>query len=266
MSLMDDGSGSIIPFVIFAVIAAVCFVGWWYYEKKRREALIAFAKANGWTLSLEKRHGSPSFPSDIFDKGHSRWSRYHMAKRLDGAIPGGPDNGDADTQAFEYHYAQTSGSGKNRKTTHYYFTCLHFRVPVDLGRVTIKDEHFGHKLIQGIGFEDIDLEDPDFSSRFVVKAEDRKDAYDLLGPSLMRYMLDWENREIQTQGRDVLIHMKGRVDVKDVQRLERFVRGFLENLPRLLVNNARVEAGLEPLTEAGDVRAPSGTTHSENKA
>lgn len=250
---MDDGPLQILMYVGFGIAAAVVAYFAWLADKKRREALIAFAAEYGWTLSLEKRRGGPGFPSEIFDRGHSRWTRRNMLKTIAKAIPGGPGNGSADAQAFEYHYAITSGSGKNRRTHHYYFTCLLLHVPIGLGRVFMRDEHFGDKFVQGIGFDDIDLEDPDFSSKFVVKASDRKDAYDLLGPSLMTFMRGWQGLIVQTNGADMLVSMKGRLDPHDVMHLERFMRGFLGNLPRLLVNNARVEAGMGPITEAGDV-------------
>lgn len=252
---MDDGPIEFLFYIIVGIAVAIGAYYAWLAEKKRREALIAFAAQYGWSLDLSKRHGRPGFPSDLFQKGHSRWSRYHMDKSIAKAIQGGPGNGEAKAQAFEYHYAITTGSGKNRRTTHYYFTCLHFRVPMRLGRIELRDEHLGDKLVQSIGFDDIDLEDPDFSGKFVVKAENRRDAYDLFGASLMQFMCGWSGLGIQTEGPEVLVVMKGHLDPHDVMNLERFMRGFLGNLPRLLVNNARVAAGMAPLTEAGDVRS-----------
>lgn len=252
---MQNGFGDFGVIILFGVLAVAGGIAAWIYEKKKREALIAFASERGWRLRIEKSRMRPSFPSDIFDRGRSRWSRYRLFKTFDGAVPGAPEGGDAPVEAFEYHYAVTSGSGKNRRTTHYYFTCMVIGSPVPLGRVLIRDEHLGDKFVQGLGFDDIDLEDPEFSAQFVVKADDRKDAYDLLGPTLMSYMRQWKGITAQTHHSEVLLTMKGRLDIKDVVTLERFGRGFLESLPRLLVNNARVRAGLSPMTEAGDVRS-----------
>ncbi len=252
---MDEGPIQYLLYIGFAIVATMFGVAAWLAEKRKREALVAFAAQYGWRLRLERSRARPRFPSDLFDKGHSRWTRYHMDKTLGGVVAGSPGDAGSDVDAFEYHYAITTGSGKNRRTHHYYFTCVIATSPVPLGEVFIRDEHLGDKLVQGLGFDDIDLEDPEFSTQFVVKASDRKDAYDLLGPSLMTHMLSWSGLSVQTHGTMMLVTMNGRLDPHDVMNLERFVRGFFGCLPRVLVNNARVASGLAPMTEAGDVRA-----------
>jgi hypothetical protein len=225
----------------------------WKYEQKRREALRTWATSNGWTWRPEKRR-SPGLPFDLFTKGHSRYSRYHASREIDDAIPGLDG---CSIELFEYHYAITSHSGKRRSTTHYYHYCVVARTPMDLGEVLLRDEHFGDKFVQAIGFDDIDLEDPEFSRRFVLKAKDRREAYDLIDSGMMRYLVRHSGWTLETTGGLVFVYSGGKAQPERYGRAASYVLGFLAQTPRILVNRARAERGLPPLLDAGGASAGS---------
>ncbi len=245
---MGEGIGQILIFVVIAIVAVVGGYFAHLAEKKKRAALAAWAAANGFSWSPAKRSGGP-YPFPPFQSGHSRYSRYHMSKTHPGPTPG---LGQAGFDLFEYHYAETSGSGKNRRTTHYYFTCAAIKAPADMGEVDVRPEHWGDRLAGAFGFDDIDFEDPDFSKRYHVSARDRRDAYDLITSPMMRYLTaragGWKMRFV---GPLLVVHIKGRVKPERYTELVSFVEGLLAQLPRTMVNAERAKQGLPPILEGG---------------
>lgn len=239
--------------ILFGVIAVIGVIYGIMADRKRVQELAGWASLGGWSFDPSKRH-APVHPFSLFGQGHSRWSRFHMARAINDVTPGLDA---AHAELFEYHYAETSGSGKDRRTHHYYFTCILVDAGCELGQVMLRDENWGDRIVQTLGFDDIDLEDPEFSRKFVVKAADRKDAYDLLGHGLMRYLTRHGGWRIETHGRTLLVYDRGRMNAQDCHRLERFTGGFLAQLPRTMVNAERARRGLPPLVEAGDASRAS---------
>lgn len=247
---MSEQTTHILIGIGIAVLVVGGLVVGWYLEKKRREALRKWSAANGWTFEAGKRYGSPSFPIDVFHKGHSRYRRYRMERPFDDATPG-LGGGPARVEVFEYHYAITSGSGKNRRTTHYYYTVLHASAGMLLGEVEMREEHFGDRIAAAVGFDDIDFEDPVFSKKWLVKARDRADAYALIGPEMMRYLSAKGGWAVETFGTSLVVIDRGKLTPERAAGAAAFAMGMLEQLPRTLVNQGRAARGEGPELEAG---------------
>lgn len=250
---MEDFGG----LILMAVVGAVALIGGYFAhhaEKKKLAELAGWARAGGYGWDPGKRKGVP-FGGDPFDEGHSRWSRYHASREVADPTPG---LGPAGLRLFEYHYAVTRSSGKHTRTDHYHFTCALVHAPLDLGEVLIRPEHWGDRVAGALGFDDIDMEDPEFSKRFHVTARDRRQAYDLIGASLMRYMVvrggGWR---VRTEGAAMVVHAAGRVTPARFAELAGFIEGFFAQVPRPLVNTARARKGLPPLIEAGSAAGSS---------
>lgn len=248
---VDWGIGLLV-FGVFGLVLLGAALTYWY-DRKRLRAVEAWAHGLGWSFDAGKRYGF-SMPFDLFDKGESRWSRRHASGSLGEVTPGLPA---ADADVFEYHYSVSRGSTRNRRTTHYYWHCVAVRVAADLGRVMIRDEHFGDAIAEMFGFDDIDMEDPEFSRRFVVKAHDRKDAYDLIGHGMMRYLVGHRGWRTETAGGVLFVYARGRLNAEQCARLSAFVSGLLGQLPRTLVNAARASRGEAPVLEAGAAASAS---------
>ena len=248
---------------VFIVIGIIVVIGIvilaWYFEKKRREAIAAWARENGWRFRPGK-HSDPGHPFSIFDDGHSRWSRYHLSKRVDGAVPG-LDR--ADLELFEYHYAITTHTGKSSSTSHYHFMCALVASGVDLGAITIRREHFFDKIAQAIGFDDIDFEDHEFSKKFMVKAKDRKRAYAVIDRRMMAFLLDNSGWGIETNRDLLFVFTKGKPNPEKLTRLAGFTTEFLKALPRTLVNEERERRGLPPAIDAGSAARHHGNDEGE---
>jgi hypothetical protein len=233
--------------VIGVALVIVVAVLAWYFEKKRREELAAWAREHGFTFDPGKR-SSPGLAFSPFGQGHSRYSRYHMEKREEEAVPGLDHAG---FDLFEYHYAVTTHSGKSSSTTHYHFTCALVDTGIDLGEMTIRREHLGDKLVQAIGFDDIDFEDAEFSKRFMVKARDRKRAYAFVDRRVMDFLLENPRWRIETIGADLFVFMSGKPTAARMDQIYGFASGLLRCLPRTLVNEERQRRGLPPTMDAG---------------
>jgi hypothetical protein len=233
--------------VLGIILVVVVGIAAWYFEKKRREAIIAWAKANGYRFSPHKRR-NPRLHFTPFGQGHSRWTRYHLTKTQAEAVPGLDDAG---FDLFEYHYAVTTRSGKSSNTTHYHFTCGLVQAGLDLGDMTIRREHWGDKIVQAIGFDDIDFEDHEFSKKFMVKGRDRKRVYGVIDRRMMTFLLSRGKWMIQTEGETLFVHMSGKPNAERLDRLDGFLTGFLKSLPRTIVNEERERRGLPPVLDAG---------------
>jgi hypothetical protein len=237
-------------FALFVIITGAAAVFGILQQRKRREHLFAWARENGWTLEQARRNNT-AYPFSLFTHGHSRYSCNHARRSLEGLIDGMDTPAEADL--FEYHYAITTSDGKSSSTTHFYYSCLALRCGVLLGEVSIRDEHIGDKLVAALGRNDIDFEDPDFSKRFYVTAPQRVEAFNLINHAVMRYMVQSAGKglAIHTIGDLMFVYVIGRASRERYQRLIDFAAGFLQQLPRTLVNAERARRGLPPVVEAG---------------
>jgi hypothetical protein len=228
------------------VVGVIAYLGY-LHEKKKREAIARWADSSGWRFFPGKR-GEPDLPFAPFGTGHSRYSKYHLTKAMADAVPGLEG---ADVDMFHYHYAVTTHSGKSSSTTHYTFVCGLVEPGLELGGVSIRSEGFFDKIGQAIGFDDIDFEDHEFSKKFVVKARDRKEAYDLIDQRMMRFLIPYRKWRIETAGDLLFIHRSGSPNAERFAELADFIEGFLAHLPRALVNAERQRRGLPPAIDAG---------------
>jgi hypothetical protein len=242
-------------FLILAVLAVVGLGVWLHLEaeRKRLAALSAWCAAEGWGFD-ESELRSPDHPYDLFQRGHSRYLRWTATKLCPEATPG---LAAAELRLFEYHYAVTRHTGKHTHTDHYHFTCALVDPGLRLGAVALRREGWGDKLAQAIGFEDIDLEDPEFSRRFVVQARERRDAYELLDGAMMRYPCARPATALETRGRELFACVEERASRETFHALSAFLLGFLAQLPRPLVNAERARLGLAPELEAGNASRSS---------
>lgn len=224
-------------------------------EQKRVAALVAWTQAAGLRL-VAQRKDDPAWPFELFRRGHSRYAQVLSEGALPGATPGIEG---ASILLFEYHWAVTTGSGKNRRTHHYWRTCALVELAVEVGHVSIEREGFGDKLAAVFGFDDIDFEDLEFSKRFKVQAGSKKDAWTLLDGALMTWLKAHPQCRIETQGARALVVLEeqGKASVARFLALKEWSAGFLAQLPRVLVNAQRAQLGHAPVMEAGNAAARS---------
>ena len=178
--------GQILFILAAIVLVAVLAYFAWQAEKKRREALAAFARRHGLSFDpdADSSHDERYAQFELFRRGHSRVARNTMAGEVElFARPCRLCCGD-------FRYKVTSGSGKHRRTTTHDFSYLIVHPPWRTPPLLIRPEGLFDKIAGALGFDDIDFESAEFSRKFFVKSPDKRFAYDVLHPRMMEFLLD----------------------------------------------------------------------------
>lgn len=214
-------------FIGFAALIGLLIWLYFWWDRKQTEKWATFAKQRGWRFTDKDSNGRPQRYRDFqpFGQGRSRHARWVLSGRL----------GNTPFEIFHYHYEITSGSGKHRSTTHYWFKICTLEMPIDAPGLVIKDEHLGHKLFDAVGGEDIDMEHDAFSRKFWVKCEDRKFAYDVLHAPMIEFLLPMEGWSWEWRERTLMLTEEGKFEPERCDELLELVSGFRERLPRHLL-------------------------------
>jgi hypothetical protein len=216
--------------LILAAILAVAgaLVAWAVAEGRRQRRLLEWAEANGWTYLGKDRTDRPRryLGFSPFGQGSSRNASNIFRADVDGL----------DVEVFDYRY--TVQSGKNSHTV--VVTVATATMPLEGHDLTIRGEHLGHKLLDSLGGEDIDVEDDDFSRRFWVQCRDRRFAYDVLHPP----MLDlFKSRGAawswQWRGRTLMLVRSGRLSEAVLAQAASTLASFKAALPRHRLHEVR---------------------------
>lgn len=162
-------------------------------DRKRREQLLVWSSERRWQWEATDPRLVDFLPGEPFGRGHSRSVRNVVHGLWDGRQAVG----------FDYTYKVTSGSGKNRRTRTYRHGVVALHLPAVLPRVHVGPENVFHKLAQGIGFDDIEVESHEFNRRYRVEARDQRAAFALLHPRLVETLTQVEPVEWRT---DLSVH------------------------------------------------------------
>jgi hypothetical protein len=200
--------------------------------EERRQHLAAFGAEYGLRFSPEPCGGMedelPGF--GLFQSGSNRYAQNFLTGRWQ-------EHG---LTVFDYHYQVTSGSGKNRRTTHYYYTVLLLQPDFPLRPLQIRPEGLWDRLTSMFGWDDIDFESAEFSRRFHVSAPDRRWAYDVITPRTMEFLLaESENWALQMDDTQLMVPLRGWCGSARILEGLAVGTGLLERIPRF----AREEPG-----------------------
>ncbi|OVE75297.1 hypothetical protein BVX97_05095 [bacterium E08(2017)] len=178
-------------FILFIAFFAVAAYFAHIASKKRREAFEAIAS----DLNL---HYTPT-------KNRDMAKRYKFLKKLaQGSnryaynILSGPYK-DHRVLVFDYHYETRS----DKNTHHYHFSFFILFLGKHFPELTITNEHIFSKIAQAIGFDDIDFESHEFSSKYTVRSKDKKFAYDVCNSKMIEFLLNLDGINLEID-QDVL--------------------------------------------------------------
>jgi hypothetical protein len=132
--------------------------------RERTEHLRAVANLLGWQFGQEAPMnwipGMEKF--GLFNSGHSKSITNVMYGHTNGV------------KAAMFDYTYVTGSGKNR-TTHYQSVAYFEPLDLDLPSFSLRPEHFLHKLISALGYQDIDFGNrPAFSSQYLLRGNEEQ--------------------------------------------------------------------------------------------
>jgi hypothetical protein len=151
--------------------------------KQRREELAAWAGSRGWRFDDDGSATEEFRRVAEFRRGHNRYAYNTIAGAL--TIKGR----EFPVACGDYHFRETRGSGKNRRTVTVRFSYVSVRVPGSPPDLTIRPEGFFDKVVQAFGADDIDFESDQFSRAFCVTCPEKKFAYDVVSPRMMEHLL-----------------------------------------------------------------------------
>lgn len=219
-----------VPFLffgLFTVAVIAVFVVNIILERRLREAFAAFAATEGWTYQPDKNPAAALSYRFINRFGHG--DNHYLRHRLQGTYAG------LDFDVFEYHYQVTTGSGKNRRTTHYHFRTAATPLPRSFPELVSGPEGFFDKIAAAFGFDDIDFESAEFSRTFKVLSPDRKFAYDIIHPRMMEWLLRRPGATLEIEGSRLVVWETGTLEPDKVHPLLAHMAGIRERLPAYLL-------------------------------
>ena len=239
----------IAPIILFGGVTVLMLtgfiVGLFHASKRakaRREALATLAADLGCTFdpSNDGSHDDRYDMFSLFSRGHSRAAMNTIQGTVQlGGEPCGCRFGD-------YTYTETSGSGKNRRSTTYRVSYLLAHLPyLNAPGLSIRREHVFDKIGSMLGFDDIDFESAEFSRKFHVSSTDKRFAYDIVTAAMMEYLLaEGELWTIELK-HGILLLTRG-MGIWDPGRFRSglaFVDGFLERWPEHVTRDLRDRMG-----------------------
>lgn len=164
------------------------------FEQKRRRILADFAARHGlrFVPGRVRDHAIESMGFALMGRGHTRRVRNMVTGHLHGR----------EVTLCEYRY--TTGSGKNQST--HTFTCGAWQLPVPLGHTAIRPEGLFDRVAEWFGQNDIDFESSEFSRRYHVNGDDRREVYAVLHPRMMEFIMASDVRHLEIIGRTAMVH------------------------------------------------------------
>jgi hypothetical protein len=199
----------------------------WRAHQRRREELTAFAEEHGGRISFERdRRFERRFPHfDCLREGDDR--RADMV--IEGTHQGRP------FVAFDYHYSRTSGTGKDRRTTHYHFSGVILECAFAFEPLTWRCETVFDRVSAFFGMNDIQFELTEFNRAFHVRAKDRRFATDAIQPSTMEFLLGAPRFHVECETTQMCVWRTTRFGAAEFRQALELAHGFLERLPPSLV-------------------------------
>jgi hypothetical protein len=193
--------------VLIVTIAGVVRYTQWRARQRAREALVAFAVANGWTYSPSDYSLVNRWFLPPFGKGEERTATHVIRGRRD----------DRDFVAFEYRFVEirTDSKGRRRRRTST-FSIVAAALPGWLPIVTVVPETMADRALRaaGIGL-DVELESEDFNRAYVITG-DARTASDLLTPRAMERLMALPRFAFRAEGSDLVGWQSGPMGPTDL--------------------------------------------------
>ncbi|HTL30893.1 MAG TPA: DUF3137 domain-containing protein [Tepidisphaeraceae bacterium] len=207
----------LIPILIIAFVLVFGILAY-FSNKQRREALAKFAAGMGMQfIDAPGDVHDQFFAFDPFGRGSRKSSRNLIQGRWS----------DLNWRIFDYTH--TTGSGKNQST--HRVSVVSAQLPVRLAKMRIRPEGLFDRLSAAIGFDDLNFESEAFSRRFHVSSDDRKQAYDIIHPQMIEYLLSLPSHDYQFAGDQFVVATEGRLDAREIQQTMSAMSGVAQRIP-----------------------------------
>ena len=208
----------------FVVLAGVIAWAAWYAKKRRREALALAAKQLGFQYSQVDTFGLLGLPFDLLQRGDGRGTENVLWGTWQGL----------DVTEFDYWYFEESTDSEGRTSRSYsHFSCATTQVPLRSSHLTIAKENIFTRLVDHMGFRDIEFELEEFNRSFQVKCKDRKFANDIVDQRMMQWLMDRAAGFAFEMNGDYLLCSSRRRKPTDLVPLLGTLKGFNDRIPNV---------------------------------
>ena len=147
---------------------------------------------------------------------------------------------DHNIDIFDFRYTTretTTDSNGNSQTrnVHHTFSTAVLTHTMNFPQLVIRREGLFDKLAGFVGFDDIDFESDEFSRKFFVKSKDRRFAYDIVHPRMMKFLLDCDNYQVELDGKQIQFKKQKRFKTQDFQQSLDNVVQFFQHIPKHII-------------------------------
>jgi hypothetical protein len=262
---MNRGSGAMpfdlsgaIPIVVGAVVVAALLAHAWYMHRKAEERqgmLLALAHSMRFEffpggLGLGRGSMLSNFVPKLdqmcddafvsrflgfepFGRGHSRRAYNLACGRRDGN----------DWYFFDYEYWETSqdSDGNSKETVHRCGVAA-VRLPVALPALKLEPENVLHRLGAKVGMRELQVEYEDFNRRYWITTSMPKEAYDILHPQALEYLMNHPPRTWQMGGLYLLATASRPFDPHELRRVLQEMEGLIALIPAYVREDRAISA------------------------
>jgi hypothetical protein len=224
-------AGFVVPAIVVVILALVAYAGY-VQAKRRREEMAAYAVSRGWRFELDQPALVHRFHGAPFGRGDDR--------RAFNVVYGTHDG--RDFVSFDYEYEETTGSGKDRRTTTYDFSVLAMSMTVVMPALEVSPEGFFGRLVGRLTNSDIELELEDFNRAFTVQCPDRKFASDVLHPQMMEFLMQYRDMAWRFERDSMLMVTQGRRTIPRIDWTMQVMDGIADRIPEFVWRQLRGHA------------------------
>ena len=197
-----------------AIIVVICIIGaiiWGIRAgKKRSSEMGLLAERIGLQFSSERNYAIAKQYAflDKLRQGENRYAYNILTGRFQ----------NREVAVFDYHFETHSTDSKGRRQTHHhYFSFFILSLEKSFPELTIAKEGFLSKIVQAVGFDDIDFESHEFSRRFVVRSKDKKFAYDFCNAQMIDYLLAQPDINIEVDQTSLALGFNRRLKIEEIE-------------------------------------------------
>ncbi|MCB8932579.1 MAG: DUF3137 domain-containing protein [Fimbriimonadaceae bacterium] len=252
---MDDGGlleslgpAAVVGAGVLVVVAILLFAN--HLQRLRQERLAEVARLLGLDFIPGVVDGGDPFGCLMGLFGGGGTARASIIARLDGFDPFGRGDSrrasnllsgrraELDWQCFDYQYS--TGSGKSRSTHHFGIAAA--TVPMVFAGLQIRPESVLDRVASIVGWKDIQFEMEAFNRRYFVTSPDAQEAYGILHPQAMEFLMGLPPRHWQIKGSRVVLMQSGSYSAEELFRVISDVEDFLKLLPPYLDQDLRARS------------------------
>ena len=212
--------------LIAAVLLVVGLLAYLSYlaEKRRREALAAFAARRGWSYRRDAPELVDRFDGAPFGRGFGRSAR--------NAISG--THLDRPFTTFDYRYKERQGTGEDSQVVTRRFCLTVVELGVWTPGLVVDPENFLKRFAGRVFNSDIELESEDFNRAFRVNSPDRRFASAVLHPRMMEHLLTLRELGWRLEGDAMILVEDGAYDPTGIDARLAVMDSILDLIPEFL--------------------------------